>query len=186
MTQSTLPEAGSTAAYELRALRVELLQGLPLFADLPQADLAEIVDSFSWEQASAGSVLMEEGEESGDLFLVVSGVFEVTVQGSPRVRLAEVEAGELLGEAALFRRVVRRSARVQTQEDGELVRLQSLSLAQLAAKGNSVPGAIEAAVLRTLARRIRISNSLIERRLRGEGSQEHGMRWFGLRGGLTQ
>lgn len=173
------------AAHELRGLRVELLQALPLFADLPSADLEGLLDRFRWEQVAEGDVLMEEGEESGDLFLVVQGLFEVSVEGRPRVKLAEVEAGELLGEAALFRRTVRRSARVRALEEGELLRLQSLPLAELAAQGNAVPAAIEAAVLRTLARRIRISNSLIERRLQGDVAQHHGMRWFGLRGVLT-
>ncbi len=177
------PGHGDFALHELRA---ELLQALPLFADIPLADLRQVLVRFEWSEVPAGTVVMDEGDESGDLFLVVRGVFEVSVAGTPRVKLAEVEGGELIGEAALFRRSVRRSARVEATASSEIVRLESLALAQLAAQGNAVPAAIEAAVLRTLARRIRISNALIERRLKGDVSQHQGMRWFGLRGVLGQ
>lgn len=149
----------------LRQARIEILESLPLFADVPMADLDSMLDHFPWEEVPDGHVVMEEGEESGDLFLVLQGCFEVSLVGPPRIELGLAGPGELIGEAALFRRSVRRSARVQATEPSEIFRIRSLSLAELAVTEHAVPAAVEAAVLRTLARRIRVSNLLIERQL---------------------
>lgn len=149
----------------LRQARIEILESLPLFADVPMADLDSMLDHFPWEEVPDGHVVMEEGEESGDLFLVLQGCFEVSLVGPPRIELGVAGPGDLIGEAALFRRSVRRSARVQATEPCEIFRIRSLSLAELAVTEHAVPAAVEAAVLRTLAHRIRVSNLLIEHQL---------------------
>lgn len=145
------------------------LRRLPLFTDLPEEDLNLVADTGRWQQIAAGDLLIRAGEEGSDLLVTTAGRFEVAVGAAPaRTVIATVEAGELLGEAVLFRRSVTRSADVAALTDGEALRLSNAELEALSRVGNGVPRAVEAAVLRTLARRIRGSRELVQSMLRDE------------------
>lgn len=153
--------------------RVRALAALPLFADVPEDDLRELIGVGEWRRVTVGDVLFEQGSVSDEVVVVVRGRFLVSVgEGSEAWTIAEAAEGELLGEAALFRREVKRSAQVMAAETSDVVVVRTLPLAQLGAKGNAVSAAVEAATLRTLARRIRASNHLIEERLLGRSRDE--------------
>ena len=145
------------------------LAGLPLFAGLPDEDLSLVAETGRWQIISAGDLLIRAGDEGTDLMVTTAGRFEVAIGAAPaRTVIATVEAGELLGETVLFRRSVSRSADVAALTDGEALRFSNAELEALIRVGNGVPRAIEAAVLRTLARRIKGSRELVQSMLRGD------------------
>lgn len=149
--------------------RTRRLRGLPLFTEVSDDDLAMVAETGRWQTFQAGEVVLRAGDEGADLLVTTLGRFEV-VLGSPpaRTSLATVNAGELLGEAVLYRRSVARSADVIALVEGEALRLSNAELEALIRVGNGVPRAIEAAVLRTLARRIQKSRELVQSMLRGD------------------
>lgn len=141
---------------------VEKLRALPLLADLSTDELRNLLRFAPWVEYTKGTVLFREGEEGDYLLIVVSGRFQVSVgQGSAAVMLSHVGPGELLGEAALFRRSVVRSAAVTAVESSEALRVDSAGLAALLADGSTAPRAIEGAVLTTLSRRIQSSRDVV-------------------------
>lgn len=154
---------------------VERLAGLPLFAEVPRAHLEDVLATEAWEQVPAGSVLMRQGDEGSSLYVVATGQFEVALgEGKSRVAIAVVGPGQLLGEAALFRRSVVRSAEVRALTDAEVLRLDVAGLESLMQRGSAVPRAVETAVLLTLARRIHGSREAIGAMLRSEEAAHRG------------
>lgn len=153
----------------LSRVRFQRLTSLKLFSGMPEADLVLVAETGRWETFAPGQPVMTEGDEGSDMLVVTDGRFAVSVgQGKGRVVLAEVGPGELLGEAALFRQSVRRSADVVSLGDGEALRLSNGDLEALTRVGNGVPGAVEQLVLRTLASRLQASRELVARLLKEE------------------
>jgi CRP-like cAMP-binding protein len=81
------------------ASRIELLSGIPMFANLPKAVLAK-VDSLVYEvELDAGAVLMTENEPGREAFIIAEGRAEVRVAGET---VAHASAGDLVGEMSLL------------------------------------------------------------------------------------
>lgn len=153
----------------LSRARFQRLAELSLVRGMAEPDLVLVAETGRWQSYAPGTTVMREGEEGDELLLVTAGRFAVVVgQNGGRAALAEVRAGEVLGEAVLFRRVVRRSADVVALEESEAIAFSNGELEALARVGNGLPRAIEDLVLETLARRILASRDLVARMLRGE------------------
>jgi CRP-like cAMP-binding protein len=71
---------------------------------------------------TAGELLLQAGEADRTLYIVVGGVLEVLLPGSPPQVVATVPQGSLLGEQA-FTDGRPRSAHVRARTDGEIVGL---------------------------------------------------------------
>jgi CRP-like cAMP-binding protein len=79
--------------------RLELLRGVPMFADLP-ADLLARVDSLVHEiTVDAGATLMHEHDIGREAFIIAEGLAEVIV-GNELV--AVLGPGEIVGEMSLL------------------------------------------------------------------------------------
>ncbi len=86
---------------------VELIRGVPLFADLDDAEAARLADDFIERQFGAGQAIATEGESGLNFFVVESGEATITV-GSDEVQ--RLHPGDSFGEIAL----VDKSARSAT------------------------------------------------------------------------
>ncbi|MBI4171161.1 MAG: cyclic nucleotide-binding domain-containing protein [Actinobacteria bacterium] len=78
---------------------IEILQRVPLFADLERRDLTQIASSFKAREYAAGDTLATEGEGGVGFFLIESGEATVTVRGR---EIARLKAGDSFGEVALI------------------------------------------------------------------------------------
>ncbi len=78
---------------------IELLQRVPLFADLEKRDLTQIASSFKAREYAAGDTLAIEGEGGVGFFLIESGEATVSVRGQ---EIARLKAGDSFGEVALI------------------------------------------------------------------------------------
>ena len=78
---------------------VALLRKVPLFAELNDAALKTVSKLSRVESLSRGAVLIEQGDKSDSLYVVVRGRF--LVRADDRL-ITEIEEGEPLGELAFF------------------------------------------------------------------------------------
>jgi CRP/FNR family cyclic AMP-dependent transcriptional regulator len=92
---------------------VELLQRIPLFADLKPKELERLSTSFKERTFRAGDTIATEGEGGAGFFVIESGEAAVTVHGDERGRLG---AGDYFGDIALIDQGSR-SATIQAESD---------------------------------------------------------------------
>ena len=78
---------------------VELLQKIPLFADLKPRELEQLSSSFKERTFSEGETVATEGHEGAGFFVIESGEAAVTVGGDERRRLGP---GDYFGDIALI------------------------------------------------------------------------------------
>lgn len=81
----------------------DVLKGLPYFADLPDDVLSTVADGSEVIAVDPGTVIIEEGSHSEEMYVVLEGRLVVTKQsGDKEVELARLGAGEVVGEIALL------------------------------------------------------------------------------------
>lgn len=78
---------------------VEVLQRVPLFAELGPAELEQVARVFKKRAFTAGETVTKEGSGGAAFFLIESGEARVTVKGRGRPPLG---AGDHFGEVALI------------------------------------------------------------------------------------
>jgi signal transduction histidine kinase len=95
----------------------ERLRSVPLFADLPQEDLARLCSGVHEIVLEPGASLFEEGEEGNAAYVIIEGKIEITQRsaGGDPVLLAVRSIDEVIGEMALVQSAPRAAtARAQT------------------------------------------------------------------------
>jgi CRP/FNR family transcriptional regulator, cyclic AMP receptor protein len=78
---------------------VELLQRIPLFAELKPRELERLSGSFKERTFEAGEPVATEGEGGAGFFVIESGEASVTVHGDERGRLGP---GDYFGDIAMI------------------------------------------------------------------------------------
>ena len=78
---------------------VEVLERVPLFADLNRRELREVARLFKERRFPQGETVMKEGLGGASFFVIESGEAIVTVGGNER---ATLKAGDYFGEVALI------------------------------------------------------------------------------------
>ena len=78
---------------------VDVLQRVPLFADLERRELERIAGSFKQRDFAAGETVASEGKGAAGFFLIESGEASVSVRGDERGTLGP---GDYFGEIALI------------------------------------------------------------------------------------
>jgi CRP-like cAMP-binding protein len=88
---------------------VELLKQTPLFSEMNEADLEELVPSTRVEVYQPGQIILREGRVGAAFFLIVSGSVEVIkALGKPEEKVvAEHGAGDFFGEIASMKHSLR-------------------------------------------------------------------------------
>ncbi|MBA2358717.1 MAG: cyclic nucleotide-binding domain-containing protein [Actinobacteria bacterium] len=78
---------------------VELIERVPLFADLGRRELAQLADSFKERRFDAGDTIAEEGQSGVGFFIVGEGEASVTLRGEV---VRTYRSGDYFGEIALI------------------------------------------------------------------------------------
>ena len=116
LTHSAAGLAGRGARYLLRAAeharlrpRGRLLEGVPVLAELPPAQLDAIAAALRPRRYSAGSAVMRQGEAGDRFCLIAHGDAEVVLveQGRDPAPVATLSAGDYFGELALLNQAPR-------------------------------------------------------------------------------
>ena len=83
----------------MRGAPLEVLQRVPLFADLNKRELQQIARLFKHREFSEGETVIQEGSGGAAFYIIESGEATVSIGGKERSRL---QAGEFFGEIALI------------------------------------------------------------------------------------
>ena len=78
---------------------VDVLQRVPLFADLDAVEIQQIARLFKQRRFTAGETIIKEGSGGAAFFIIESGEATVSIGGQPRSTL---KGGDYFGEIALI------------------------------------------------------------------------------------
>jgi CRP/FNR family transcriptional regulator, cyclic AMP receptor protein len=126
---------------------LEILRGVPLFANADDAFLERLADDFSTRTYAAGEMITQEGEPGRTFLVIDSGEATVTVHGAEVGRLGP---GDALGEMAL----IDKSARSATVKADSEVRAYQLPVWSFRPLIESHPDVVWA-FLEAMAQRVR-------------------------------
>lgn len=99
----------------------DFLRKIPLFAELPEADLSRLCEMVERVHLPAGQQLFAEGDRGDRAYVIESGELEVIkTSGSRPVLLAVRKPGEVIGEIALLEDSPR-TATVRARSDTDLL-----------------------------------------------------------------
>jgi CRP/FNR family cyclic AMP-dependent transcriptional regulator len=137
------------------------LAGLAFFQGADPAALAAAEPLARWITAGAGALVLDYGDATGDVFVVVEGMVRVVVR-TPRGQeliLGDRGAGEVIGEMAAISGTPR-SANVAALHPTRLCRLPTAAFLDVVLRSPSVA----LRVMRTLAARLRLQEErMLER-----------------------
>ncbi len=138
------------------------LIGLPQFRGVPFQSIQDLVRRAELATFDRGERLFRQGDRCRDAWLVVSGGFEVSIEGSGvRRAVGQVGQGEVAGEAALFLPDAVRSATLEATEPTVCLVLTRRML--LDDREHPALIALETWLLRSMAHRLRATSSAIQR-----------------------
>ncbi len=122
---------------------------VPAFAKLSEPALAALRQAATLHSIKGGDYLVREGEVADTLYMVATGRFCVQLaDGRP---LAEIEAGEPIGELAFFSGGTR-TADVRAMRDSTVLALSRQAYAEVSDRYREITDGILAEVARRLAR----------------------------------
>jgi signal transduction histidine kinase len=112
-------------------LKYEFLRDVPLFSEMPEADLEHICRSSEEVSIRAGETLFPEGAVGDRAYIVLNGSLEVVKDaGGREVLLNVLKAGEVVGEMALLEQKPR-MASVRARADSSLLAIHKEELDHL-------------------------------------------------------
>ena len=121
--------------------KVELLKGVPLFAECSKKELAAIAAVADEIDVPAGRELVREGSNARDFCVIVEGSADVTAGGKT---INTLGAGDFFGEIALIRGGTR-TATVATTSPTRLLELTDRAFARLIRELPSIETTVVAA-----------------------------------------
>lgn len=95
-----IPVAAAPEEAPAPGIGQEELRRTPLFSDLSEADLTELIARCHVELRDPGEIIIAEGEPGDSMYIVAEGSVRV-VRGHPPIQLAELGEGAFFGEIAL-------------------------------------------------------------------------------------
>ena len=109
---------------------LELIRRVPLFADLPDAELRHLADSLRTREFPAGALLFREDDPSAECYIILAGeVAIIKALDTPDQReLGVRSAGTVIGELSLFSPGGRHTASVRAQSPLQLVAMTPADL----------------------------------------------------------
>jgi signal transduction histidine kinase len=154
-------------------MELDALRATPIFAEVPDEHLQRLAGQAIPMSLKAGDFLIVEGDQADDMFVVVSGEFDVTKRsGTSEIPLARVGPGAIQGELAALERG-KRMASVQAVTDAEVLRIPYLAVRDL------LTGGPDAAlgIIRTVIGRLRGMEATLRQRekLAGLGTLAAGL-----------
>jgi CRP-like cAMP-binding protein len=126
---------------------IELIQRVPLFADLDKRELQSLARTFKERHVSAGDTVVNEDSGGAGFFVIDDGTAKVTVRGEERGTL---KPGDYFGEIALIDDGAR-TATITAESDMRLYGLTFWEFRPLVEQNASIAWKL----LQTLARRLR-------------------------------
>ena len=136
------------------APRVDLLSRLGIFEGLPRQSLEALAAQLSEEDLVVGEVLIEEGGDADDFFVIRSGTMEVLSSGesgAQPVKVRDLGPGDYAGEIGLIERIPR-TATVRASSDSLVYRVSGREFLNAVSASPGMSTALSGAIAGRLAR----------------------------------
>ncbi|MBJ7332600.1 MAG: Crp/Fnr family transcriptional regulator [Solirubrobacteraceae bacterium] len=132
-----------------------------IFKDVPEADVARVLEMARRRTFSKGEIVFHEGDPGDTLHLIRSGRFgvKVSTQYADEAILAVLRDGDIFGELALLSPGAPRSATVVALEKGETMSVHQLDFGRLR---REQPGVADVLISVLSAQVRRLSRHLLE------------------------
>lgn len=101
-----------------KSAKIELLKRVPLFAGCSKGELRRLSSIADEIDLREGTVLTREGKTAHEFFVIIDGAVRVTKEGK---KLADLGAGDWLGEIALLAKTPRTATATATSAVRALV-----------------------------------------------------------------
>jgi len=132
-----------------------------IFQDLKKSEMSRIVDSGVIRSVESGKVLFRKGDIGHEMFIILKGRVQIIDEIEDKKKiLAELGAGEMFGEMAMFERRAR-SAHAVVKEPSQILVLSEDVLAKLLEK--KIPRRFLANLIGVLCHRLRVTNNMYMR-----------------------
>ncbi len=132
-----------------------------IFKDLKKSDMSRIFDSGVIRQVEGGKVLFRKGDIGREMFIILKGKVQIIDEIDDKKKIiAELGAGEIFGEMAMFEQRAR-SAHAVVKEPSQILALSEDVLAKLLEK--KIPRRFLANLIGVLCHRLRVTNNMFMR-----------------------
>jgi len=132
-----------------------------VFQDLKKSEINHIVDSGVIRTVESGKVLFRKGDIGHEMFIILKGKVNIIDEIDDKKKiLAELRAGEIFGEMAMFEKRAR-SAHAVAKDQSQILTLSEEVLVKLLEK--KIPRKFLANVIGVLCHRLRVTNSMYMR-----------------------
>ena len=139
LARSRRIDARAAGRAELLAPLATMLQALDLFEGASRATIEALAEELTLERVPAGTIVIQQGDEPDDLFIVRDGHLGVTIETKGRV--GELVANQYFGEIGLIQRVPR-TATVTADVNCELYRMPGESFLRLLDEGAALSASL--------------------------------------------
>ena len=141
--------------------REELLGNIPLFESLTKEDLRSLARRLENVEYRDGEVIFRQGDTGSSLFVIEEGAVEISYgDGSAKIALAHLFAGQYFGELSVFDGAPR-SATATTTRPSRFVRLDRDDLVDFVNKNPSAA----LRIISEMSVRLRQTNELMSRQV---------------------
>ena len=142
---------------------VDILNDIELFEGLGPLHMAHIRSIAQERTLAHGEILFEEGDDGSEIFFVAEGSIRISkmVPGIGEEALAILRPGAYFGEMEYIERDLNRAARAMAHEASVLYAIAYADLDMLMGTDRDLALALQANMLRTLARRLRATNDKV-------------------------
>jgi CRP/FNR family transcriptional regulator, cyclic AMP receptor protein len=140
-----------------------MLRDIGLFGGMSEETLARLADVLPTEQVEAGQVVVREGDDSRDMFVIIGGELEVAKRGQTGVdvRVALFGPGDWFGEMGVLA-VQPRSATVRAVAPTFLIRITPEHVDRLLYRQDLKDYALFIMnIARELSRRLRVADGIL-------------------------
>lgn len=151
-----LDEQAARRAQEL-APAVDVLAALGVFEDAPRAALERLAGASTEERVSAGTIVIREGDDPDDLFVIREGTFDVMASvivpdptPGPSKKVGELGRDDVFGEIGLVQHVARTATIVATT-DAVVWRIPGPVFLDALSGSTMIPGAMMSTIAARLA-----------------------------------
>ena len=158
----------------MQAMRIELLQQMPIFGAIPEAALEFLLAPAPLVRVAAGGFFFREGDPAQCMFVLESGRVSIVKSWAGReLLLRELGKGDCFGEMALLD-LFPRSAGVRAEDDCVAIELTPENLYRLFERDAEQFATIQMNIAREMSRRLRETDELLFRARMGEMPSEAG------------
>jgi CRP-like cAMP-binding protein len=143
-------------------ITADRLKDIGLFGGLPEDILQELAQELPAAHFEVGATVVEEGDKSREMFIVIGGELEIVKKGrgGQEARVALIGVGDWFGEMSILD-VQPRSATVRTLAPSRVLRIGAADLDALYRHDTKAYSLIILNIARELSRRLRVADGLL-------------------------